>query len=516
MEISRTLGNVCPVSALMQERTRSPAVVTHESGPDQSRASRAQLPTLAVAAAAGFVGSCAVALTAGRLAIVAGANPPSLWGGLLTTVTGGDAVRDGLIEVFAVISMVVAWGWMLTVARELRPRWVVAVSVLWALPLVAAPPLLSLDAYSYLAQGRLANAGLDPYTRGPSALRGGQWLQAVDPFWRNSRSPYGPLSLLLERLIVATGSPVVALVLLHVIAAASVAVIALVAVRMVPTGRRSTILLLLLVNPLVLLQLIGAAHWEALMVALVAGSLLAWQRSHPMIAIAMASAAAAVKVPAAFAVVVFVAGYVLAAEPGARVRRSLRAGVAVIAPWILLAPLVPNLLGFRGALTTPLQGRTMYAPTTLLAEAFSGLLDGPGVPVPFDSVLTFCRILGLLAAGAVCAWLLATIRRRPVAATIGLGLLAVAMLGPVTYPWYLTWGLIPLALANDKSRSMVPWISTCTVFVALPGCMPLGGAVVDRMGAGPAAITALSLSGIAVMIIVSVSKRITTSAYGRL
>ncbi|MDQ1702210.1 MAG: alpha,6-mannosyltransferase [Frankiaceae bacterium] len=431
---------------------------------------------------------------------------------MLGSVSGGDAVHAGLVEVLAVIAMVVSWGWMLTRARDLRPRWLVATAVLWSTPLVLAPPLLSLDAYSYLAQGRLANLGLDPYTRGPSALGAGPWLQGVDPFWRNSRSPYGPVALLFERLVVGTGNPVVALVLLHVIAAASIALLAFVAVRMVPTARRGAILLLVLVNPLVLLQLIGAAHWESLMVALVAAALLAWQRAHPVLAIAIASAAAAVKLPAAFAVVVFVTLHMLDAEPDARIRRAWRAVAAIVAPWLVLATLVPNVLGFRGALTTPLQGRTMYAPTTLLAEALSGLLDGPGVHVPFDSVLTFCRIVGLVFAAAACIWLMATVRRRPVAATIGLGLLAVATLGPVTYPWYLTWGLIPLALAGEQSRSMVPWISTCAVFVALPGCLPLGGALVDRMGRGPAALTAMSLAGVAVLIIVAVSKRITTAA----
>lgn len=507
-----TLGSVSRVSALTQELSRPATLPESAADSARSRASCALLPAVAVAAGAGFVGSCAVALTAGRLATVPGADPPSLWAGMLRTVSGGDAIRDGLVEVFAVIAMVVAWGWLLTRSRDLRPRWVAAISVLWATPLVLSPPLLSLDAYAYLAQGRLANLGLDPYTRGPSALGGGQWLQGVDPFWRNSRSPYGPLSLLLERLVVATGNPVVALGLLHVIAAASIALIGYVAARMVHGARRAGILLLVIVNPLIVLQLIGAAHWEALMVALVAASLLAWQRAHPMLAIAIASTAAAVKLPAAFAVVVFVVLHMLGTDSTNRVRRGLRAALAVVAPWLVLATLVPNVLGFRGALTTPLQGRTMYAPTTLLAEALSGLLDGPGVPVPFDSVLTFCRILGLLVAAAACVWLLATVRRRPVAATIGLGLLAVAALGPVTYPWYLTWGLVPLALASDKSRSMVPWISTCAVFVALPGCLPLGGALVDRMGAGPAAVTAMSLAGIAVLIIVSVSRQITRSA----
>ncbi len=41
--------------------------------------------------------------------------------------------------------------------------------LLWALPLLIAPPMYSRDVYSYLAQSQIARIGLDPYRVGPGA-----------------------------------------------------------------------------------------------------------------------------------------------------------------------------------------------------------------------------------------------------------------------------------------------------------------------------------------------------------
>ena len=51
---------------------------------------------------------------------------------------------------------------------RLRSR-AAAAAVLWSLPLLAAPPLLSRDVYAYAGQGAVVGAGLDPYTVGPGA-----------------------------------------------------------------------------------------------------------------------------------------------------------------------------------------------------------------------------------------------------------------------------------------------------------------------------------------------------------
>jgi len=303
--------------------------------------------SMGAAAGLGLLSCAALVLTAGRSARVPGAAPSSSWLGLLGPMRSPmpSATLAG-IEIGAVLLLVLAWWWLLRGARRWPVRRLELVGLLWAAPLAMGPPLLSLDAYSYLAQGRLAALGIDPYQHAPSTLGPGVWLRGVDPFWRDALSPYGPLAVLLERASTLPGSPVAALVLLHLLALGALVVLALVVRRLAPSAQRGTVLLLVVVNPLVLLQLLGAAHWEALLVALLALALLAWQRDHPAAALALASTAAAVKLPAAFAVGVFLVLQVLAAGRTRRLQTAATGVAAATAPWLLLSLLVPNALGY--------------------------------------------------------------------------------------------------------------------------------------------------------------------------
>lgn len=438
---------------------------------------------------------------AGRAARVADQGPPSRWLGLL----GGRAVGQftagqAAAEVLAVAGLLLCWGVLLTTARVLRVRSVVGIAALWSLPLALGPPGFSLDSYSYLAQGRLAAIGLDPYRSGPAALGDGAWLHAVDPFWRHSVSPYGPVALLVERAAASTGSPLLAMAVLHALAWVSIMVIAAAVTAAAAAPDRSRALALTALNPLVLMQLLGAAHWEALMMALVAGALWNWRQGRPLIAVALSAAATAVKAPAGYAVVVLLVLHLTATPRPQRLRVGLTAAAAAAGPWLAVAAWVHNPLGFLAGLTGPLTGRTLYAPTTLLAEALAGAGHLLLLPVPFMGLLSACRVGGLCAAGTVCAWLLVTARRRQAAQTIGLGLLAVAALGPVLYPWYLTWGLIPLTMAGPRQRRLVI-VTALSSFTALPGCIALGRFLLSSLpvmmaGAG-GVLLATALSGAA-------------------
>jgi alpha-1,6-mannosyltransferase len=430
--------------------------------------------TVVAVALAGLISCCTLAAVAGRTARVPGATPPSSWLGLLDRVRGPIPARVGAVEICAVMVLVLAWWCLLKAARRLRPRVVVAVGMLWAIPITLGPPLLSLDAYSYIAQGRLAALGIDPYVSPPAVLYNGSWLQGVDPFWRQTLSPYGPFAVLLERAVALTGSAVVALVLLHLLAFGCLAFVTVVVRQFAPSSQRSIVLLLTVLNPLVLLQLLGAAHWEALLVALLAAALLAWQRGHPEAAIALASTAAAVKLPAGFALAVLLLLNILAGPPGRRLRRTATGALAAAAPWVLLSLFVPNALGFVSALGAPLSGWTAYAPTTLLAEGVARAWVLTGGAAPFHMILTVCRAGGVLLAAGVCCALLATAARRPAGTTIGLGLLVVALLGPILYPWYLAWGLVPLALSSRRYDRLLALLSSVMIFMALPGLQNLG------------------------------------------
>lgn len=85
--------------------------------------------------------------------------------------------------------------------------------LLWALPLLIAPPMYSKDVYSYLAQSQIASSGLDPYRVGPATGLGLGHVFAltVPSLWRETPAPYGPLFLWIGRGISEiTGDNIVA------------------------------------------------------------------------------------------------------------------------------------------------------------------------------------------------------------------------------------------------------------------------------------------------------------------
>src|SRR5450759_2157808 len=215
-----------------------------------------------------------------------------------------------------------------------------------------------------------------------------------------------------SRAATSLGNPVAALLALHLVAALALVLVAVAVCDLSPAHRRPLVLVLAVANPLILLQLLAAAHWEALMVAGLVAALALWRRQHPLAAVAMASVATALKPPAALAVLVLAAAHVVAVPAiGQRVRATGKVVAAAALPWVLLAPLVPNAAGFLPALSTPLAGRTLYAPTTLLAEIIAVLGHVLGVPVHFDGLLAGTRVLGLALAAVVTAGLLLTWRR---------------------------------------------------------------------------------------------------------
>ena len=77
------------------------------------------------------------------------------------------------------------------------------VLTLWALPLALGPPLFSRDLYSYVSQGVIAHAGLNPYAVGPSVLGPGPLLGSVAAAWRHTPAPYGPLFVTASRWLAA-------------------------------------------------------------------------------------------------------------------------------------------------------------------------------------------------------------------------------------------------------------------------------------------------------------------------
>ncbi|ADP80113.1 polyprenol phosphomannose-dependent alpha 1,6 mannosyltransferase MptB [Pseudofrankia inefficax] len=451
---------------------------------------------LVAAGVTGSVGATLVVITGGRLALGPAVQPPTAWFGLLDPVSLNEpSVLPGVLIAGAAL-LVGAWWWVCRRCQrgELSLRGVVTLICCWSVVPLVGPPILSLDVYSYVAQGVMVSSGLDPYTAGPALLGSAPAALAADPIWQNTPSPYGPVGLALFHAVAAlTGGRVVrSVLLLRFVTTLAVVALAWCLTRAVPAARRPWTLAVTVGGPVVLLELLGAVHLEAVMMALAAAGLLAVLRGRPALGFGLLTAAALTKWPAAVILVVLlarrwadlaieptdapttagpVAGTSAADSPadsepagsaagGFRRRRARRVLVtagrdlAVVACTVaaLSLLLVPDGLGWVRATSTPATGFSVYSPTSALANLIAIATGMPGAALPGSEALRIARGIGMVLAVMVIGWLLVTVRRRDVLTTCGIALLCLAVLGPVLYPWYLVWGTVPLAMARGAQR----------------------------------------------------------------
>lgn len=193
-----------------------------------------------------------------------------------------------------------------------------------ATPLLLGPPLGSRDVYSYAAVGELAATGQDPYEVGSGVLDDDTVVEAVDPLWRSTPTPYGPAFVGLARLADRVGDRLGLLGSIYAFRLVVLAALALVVGHLPRLARAhggdpTLALVLVLCNPLTLLHLVSGAHNDALMVGLLVAGLsvatLGWRdrRHEPAptragtaafaAGVVLVTLAAAVKAPALLGVV---------------------------------------------------------------------------------------------------------------------------------------------------------------------------------------------------------------------
>lgn len=360
--------------------------------------------------------------------------------------------------------------------------------LLWALPLLIAPPMYSRDVYSYLAQSEIAEKGLDPYRVGPAPGLGLDhvFTLTVPSMWRDTPAPYGPLFLWIGRGISAvTGDNIVAAVLCHrLVVLVGVGLIVWATPRLARRCGVAEVSALWLGpgNPLLFMHLVAGIHNEALMLGLMlagtefalrgvdaAGPLLPkplhWPRGHddwvrwmPLamlvagtVLIALSSQ---VKLPSLLAV-----GFVamaLACRWGGTFKAFVVAGGSLTALSLAVIGLVgwASGLGFGWVYTlgTANVVRSWMSPPTLLALGTGqlGILLGLGDHT--TAILGLTRAIGVIIIAIVVTWLLVSVLRgrlHPVGG-LGVALGATILLFPVVQPWYLLWAIIPLATWATK------------------------------------------------------------------
>ncbi|MBV9001704.1 MAG: polyprenol phosphomannose-dependent alpha 1,6 mannosyltransferase MptB, partial [Solirubrobacterales bacterium] len=388
----------------------------------------------------GLAGSLLVALAGPRVA----GEPVRWW------FQGGGGVA---VLYAGILALLIAWVALGRRALTVRQLWMVA--AIWTGPMFLAAPLFSQDVYSYLAQGTLVHLGLDPYTQTPAVLaQHGQAhvLSAVSPFWRHTTAPYGPLFLWIVSWFTGT-SLVVGVLLVRTLELIGFALLAAFVPRLARNlgadpGRATWLVLL---SPLVLFELVAAAHNDLLMIGLlVAGVSLAVER-RVLPAVALCALAATIKLPAAAAI-----PFILVAAGD---RRTVITGV-LVAVGVVVAVGIVSGLGFSwistSVFSTPGKVRLAITPATALGWTVAQI-----VPVGARALESALGVVAFCAAvmfGLVLLW---RTTRGNMVRYLGFALIAVAVCGPAAWPWYLTWGLVLLAACPG-----VQW-SLALVLVAL-------------------------------------------------
>ncbi len=414
----------------------------------------------------------------------------------------------GLVAVYGGLVLLarVWYGMLKALAR--RPgvpiHYLVWILLLWSIPMLVVAPIFSRDIFSYAAQGEMMSRHINPYNYGPSILGAGPYPNPVDPLWANTPAPYGPLFLMVDGLL-ATASLHHALwtvVLLRLFALAGVALIAYCIPKLARSFTKDPgpVFVLAVLNPLVLLTLIGAGHNDAVMVGLLLAGITAARSRHPVWGVVLCAAAAAIKVPAALGIVYIGWEWM---GPGVNWRQRIRpvATAALLAGAIMLAlSEISGLgLGWIGNLATPGTVRSWLAPATGIGMGLTSVAHLVGLGVSQGGVLSVTRLLGLAGAAGASAYLLWHSDRIGGVQAIGLSLLLFVLLGPVVQPWYLTWGIIMLAaVAEGRLRSVLIVLSVGSLFIGLPG----GRTLLDQLiHANPLAVAAVLMALLGVLVV---------------
>jgi len=424
----------------------------------------------------GFLGALLIAVTAPtwRLAFI-GTHEP--WRLTLPGVpSNGTRPFTAIAFLAGVVALGVAWlGLIARLERSAAPardrmRTVLATALLWFAPVMLGPPLLSSDVYSYAAEGAMVTQHHDPTSQDMAKLRFG-YLAHVDPVWRSSLgNPYGPVQMGASAAIVKVagndydaaiwGFRFLALggVLLSVWGIAEIA-------RHYGVSPPVAVAIGI-ANPIAVLHLVGGAHNDALLMGLLCTGFAFALRRRFWLGVAFMALATAVKLPAAAGIV-----YLAWCHPGARA--ALKERVRLVAHALAVATgLIATLclvvgISFGWVLAMKNSGITTgtLSFTTRSGYVFASLLRTVGLPAHDATWIGLFRIAGLGVAAYLCLRLLGlAVRIGPVAAT-GLCLLAVMLLGPVVWPWYLGPAFALLG-ATRLGRWRASVLVLCALFAA--------------------------------------------------
>lgn len=469
----------------------------------------------------GFVASLAIFIGASQKDSPFTVHLPGAW--ILGVPAHPQAVQTppgqwlflGVIAVYGgMLLMLRAWVDLARVVTRhpgIPVRLFVPVFIAWIAPLLVVAPLFSKDAYSYAAQGELMSHHINPYAYGPQLLNGTPFQFLTDQLWANVPSPYGPVFLTLDGwLVQLTGhNALLSIEALRLLAVAGTAMFA----AAIPVVARSfgrdgaSAFVLAALNPLVLLNFVGGAHNDALMLGLLIAGLALARERHPVIGIVLVALAALVKVPAVLGVIYIGWDWAGSDVPfRERIPRLAEAVAIAVAVMAVISQLVGLGWGWVLGLGNPNTVRSWMDPATAIGLGLGKLVGAIGLGSHSHALLSLARGVAFLVAVVIGARLLWRSRGGVSSLrAIGLTMLAVVILGPVVQPWYLAWGLVLLApLAEGRLRTALIWLSVAVSFLGLPDAKYL----VLELGVANPLIVAVTCVGLLALLAIPLVPRV--------
>jgi hypothetical protein len=447
----------------------------------------------------GFVGLALIALGALQPKSPFTSAVPGSWPFHFSVSSVGQG--GGTLLVYSGIVVLLAAWYLMGISSAERPlHHLYVVLAAWCVPLFAMPPLFSRDVYAYAALGQLTSRGSNPYTYSPASLRAPSYLRFVDPLWRHAHAPYGPLFMDLGRGIsTLAGQSVVTTIesyrLVSLVGLLLIAVSVPVLAR--STGRQpSAAFILAVLNPMVLLYLVGGAHNDALMLGLLVAGVAVSIQGLPAFGIVVCALAAEVKIPGLIGVVFI--GWTWGGQGSSYARRCKYLVGAILIAGVTMA-VISELSGlgwgWLSSLSDPGTVISWLDPATALGLATSHVLGAVGVAHHVHPVIVATRAVGLVAAGLFTVIMMIRSDRYGLPKALGLSLLAIVILGPIVWPWYEAWGIVFLAFVVDRwARRLVLVVSAVACFATAPTHLLLSTAAWFGLGSILLGVVAVTLA----------------------
>jgi alpha-1,6-mannosyltransferase len=431
----------------------------------------------------GFLGACLI--TVGGL----GAGSTRLHDPLLESLHlswmrfGHGLVLSSILLWTGVAIMLFAWLWLgrRVIGGHATEYQMIATTGFWLAPLLLSVPVFSRDTYSYLAQGALLRDGFDPYVVGPIE-NDIPLLDNVSPIWTTTTAPYGPAFILVAKFVTnIVGNDVIAgTMLLRLCMLPGLVMLIWAAPRIARHigASGAAALWICVLNPLVIIHLMGGVHNEMLMVGLMMAGIALTVANRPAWGVVLIAVAVAVKATAGLALPFLVWMWM----HRLRERRDLGAvrafsvaTVSSIGIFVIVFAVVSWLAGVGLGWLTALAGSVKIINWLTVPTAIANVVNAVGglfLPVSFYAVLEITRIVGIaiIAISLPLIWWRFRHDDREALTGIALAMLVVVLFVPAALPWYYTWPLAILsALAQSRAAiAVIAGFSTWIMVIFKP------------------------------------------------